>query len=178
MNRRKSLQILGGSAVGIAGLVLAEWKWDLLDQLSHEGFFSFHQEQTITAIADTIIPAGLPPRVPNSDAQPIGALSTGTDKFLIRLFEHCYEVEDQQKIKKQLDQLRKKGFLEADKEAREQMLLALERSELEEEQQFFKVMKAETITGFTTVKEVMVDYRNYKVAPGMYLGCVDVTTEV
>ena len=71
MDRRKSLKILGGTAVGIAGLVLVDWKWQLVDQLTHKGFFSFKEEQLITAIADTIIPAGLPTKVPTPDAQPI-----------------------------------------------------------------------------------------------------------
>lgn len=82
MNRRKSLQILGGSVVGIAGLVFADWKWQIVDQLTHEGFFSYLESQTITAIADTIIPEGLPPILPKADAKPIGALSTGTDEYL------------------------------------------------------------------------------------------------
>jgi len=29
MDRRKSLQLIGGSAVGIAGLVFADWKWQM-----------------------------------------------------------------------------------------------------------------------------------------------------
>ena len=49
MDRRKSLKILGGTAVGIAGLVLADWKWQLVDQLTHNGFFSF------MAISDALL---------------------------------------------------------------------------------------------------------------------------
>lgn len=177
MKRRKSLQIIGGSVVGIAGLVLADWKWQLADQLTHKGFFSLRQEQMISAIADTIIPAGLPPKVPNADVKPIGALSTGTDKYLLRLFEHCYDPEDQEKIKNQLDGLKSKGFLSAEKEEREQMLMALAEGESEEGKDFFSTMKSETIHGFTTVKEVLVDYRNYQLAPGYYNGCVDVESK-
>jgi hypothetical protein len=176
MNRRKSLQLIGGSAVGIAGLLFADWKWQILDQLTHKGFFTLQEEQTISAIADTIIPEGLPPILPNPDSKPIGALSTGTDQYLKKVFEHCYEKEDQDLIKSQLNALEQKGFLKAEKQDRETMLLALSESEKEEENEFFKVMKSETITGFTTVKEVMVDYRNYQVAPGFYNGCVDSTS--
>ncbi|WP_296705698.1 gluconate 2-dehydrogenase subunit 3 family protein [Algoriphagus sp.] len=174
MDRRKSLKILGGTAVGISGLLLADWKWQLLDGLTHQGFFTSKEEKLISAIADTIIPAGLPPKTPAPDAKPIGALSTGTDIYLMKLFEHCFEKEDQDKIKSQLAALNEKGFLNASKEEREEMLLALKSSDLEEEKEFFDLMKSETITGFTTVKEVMVGYRDYKVAPGFYNGCVDV----
>ncbi len=177
MNRRKSLKILGGAAVGITGLVLADWKWQLIDQATHEGFFSLRQEQMLTALADTIIPEGLPPKLPSPDAKPIGAISTGTDKFLMRLFEHCYETEDQELIKTQLDKLKSDGFLSADRPKREEMLMALSESENEEDSEFFETIKSETIRGFSTVKEVMVDYRKYQLAPGMYNGCVNVNSQ-
>ncbi|MFL0686027.1 MAG: hypothetical protein ACJLTB_22945 [Algoriphagus aquaeductus] len=47
-------------------------------------------------------------------------------------------------------------------------------SEVEEEKKFYQLMRSNTVMGFTTVKEVMVDYRKYQVAPGYYKGCVDV----
>lgn len=173
MNRRKSLKILGGSAIGIAGLALVDWKWQLMDQMTHEGFFSFTEEKIISAIADTIIPEGLPGIVPSQESKPIGALSTGTDKYLLKVFEHCYEKEDQDKIKRQLATLDGSDFLKASKEQREEILKSLSISENEEARDFFQTIKSETITGFTTVKEVMVEYRNYKVAPGYYHGCAD-----
>lgn len=175
MDRRKSLKIIGGSLAGIAGLVLADSKWQIVDRLTHEGFFNFDEEQLISLIADTFIPAGLPPKVPNPDAQPIGALSTGTDQFLIKLFEKCYEKEDQDLIKAQLKVLKKSGFEDLVQEDRVKVLLALKNSEIEEEKKFYSLMRSNTVMGFTTVKEVMADYRGYQVAPGFYKGCVDVT---
>ena len=77
MNRRNSLKILGGTAVGVVGLVLADWKWQLLDSINHEGFFTAKEEKLLSNIADTIIPEGLPAKIPTPDAKPIGALSTG-----------------------------------------------------------------------------------------------------
>lgn len=177
MNRRKSLKILGGTAFGIAGLWLADDKWQLLDGINHKGFFTAKEEKLISSIADTIIPEGLPPKIPTPNAKPIGAIGTGTDIYLRKLFEHCYEKEDQDKIKLQLKALNEKGFLKASKEERETMLLTLSTSEKEEEKEFFDLMKSQTITGFTTVKEVMVDYREYKVAPGFYSGCVEVKSQ-
>lgn len=177
MDRRKSLKILGGTAVGIAGLWLADYKWQLLDGINHKGFFTAKEEKLISSIADTIIPEGLPPKTPTPNAKPIGALSTGTDIYLMKLFEHCYEKDDQDKIKLQLKALDEKGFLKASKQEREAMLLALNSSDNEEEKEFFDLMKSQTITGFTTVKEVMVAYRDYKVAPGFYTGCADVPVQ-
>lgn len=184
MERRKSLKILGGTVAGIAGLVLVDWKWQLLDQLTHKGFFTFKEEELISAIADTIIPSGLPPNVPTPNAEPIGALSTGTDKYLTRLFEHCYEKEDQKMVKTQLASLFEKSknelgksFQNATQEEREILLISLSSSEVEEEKKFFDLMKSQTIIGFTTVKEVMAGYRGYQVAPGFYHGCVDVISK-
>lgn len=177
MDRRKSLKIIGGSVTGIAGLVFADWKWQIVDRLTHAGFFSFEEEQLISAIAETFIPDGLPPILPSEDAKPIGALSTGTDQFLIRLFEKCHEKEDQELIKVQLKALGKAGFLDFSQEEKEKSLLALKGSEVEEEKKFYDLMRSNTIMGFTTVKEVMVDYRKYQVAPGYYKGCVEVPAE-
>ncbi|MFN3997046.1 gluconate 2-dehydrogenase subunit 3 family protein [Algoriphagus sp.] len=175
MDRRKSLKIIGGSVAGIAGLALVDWKWQIIDRLTHSGFFSFDEEQLISMIADTFIPVGLPAKLPNPDAQPIGALSTGTDQFLIKLFEKCYEKEDQDLIKFQLKALKKSGFEDLSQEEKEKALLALKVSENEDEKKFYGLMRSNTVMGFTTVKEVMVDYRKYQVAPGFYKGCVDLT---
>ncbi|GAA0880622.1 hypothetical protein GCM10009119_35920 [Algoriphagus jejuensis] len=177
MDRRKSLKILGATGVGIAGLALVDWKWQIADRLTHEGFFSFDEERMITAVADAFIPQGHPPILPTPDAKPIGAISTGTDQFLIKLFEKCYEKEDQDLIKTQLKSLLKSGFLDLSSAEKEAALLALNSSENEDEKKFYNLMRSNTIMGFTTVKEVMVEYRGHQVAPGFYRGCVDVPAD-
>jgi hypothetical protein len=174
MDRRKSLKLIGGSVAGIAGLVLADWKWHIIDRLTHAGLFTFEEEQLIASIADTFIPEGMPPILPSADAKPIGALSTGTDQFLIKLFEKCYEKEDQDLIKSQLKTLDNSGFLELTQAEKEQVLMSLKNSQNEEEKKFYDLMRSNTVMGFTTVKEVMVEYRGYQIAPGYYKGCVDV----
>ena len=174
MNRRKSLKILGASGLGIAGVAIADWKWELVDLLTHKGFFTWKEEKLISTIADTIIPEGLPAKTPSAEAKPIGALSTGTDKFLLRLFEYCYEEDTHQLLRNQLEALDKTNFLKKEQGEREEILMAMANSEIEQEKEFFNLMKSQTIYGFTTVKEVMVDYRGYKVAAGGFSGCVDV----
>jgi hypothetical protein len=176
MDRRKSLKVLGAAGVGVAGLAIVDWKWQVVDRLTHTGFFSYDEEKTISAIAETFIPDGLPPVVPTPDAKPIGALSTGTDQFLMRLFEKCYEKEDQDLIKLQLKALHEAGFRDLDQKQREDVLLAMNSSENEEEKKFYGLMRSNTIMGFTTVKEVMNGYRGYEVAAGFYQGCVDEPT--
>ncbi|MFV8227125.1 gluconate 2-dehydrogenase subunit 3 family protein, partial [Christiangramia aquimixticola] len=97
------------------------------------------------AIADTFIPEGLPPILPSAEAKPIGALSTGTDQFLIKLFEKCYEKEDQDLIKSQLKGLNKSGFLDLNQAEREQVLLGKKNSEIEEEKKFYSLMRSNTV---------------------------------
>jgi len=44
----------------------------------------------------------------------------------------------------------------------------------ENQEAFFEFIKSQTIRGFETSKEVMVDYHNYVMMPGFYDGNVDV----
>ena len=57
------------------------------------------------------------------------------------------------------------------------VLLSLKNAEVEEQKKFYDLMRSNTVMGFTTVKEVMIEYRGYQVAPGYYKGCVDVPAE-
>jgi hypothetical protein len=54
------------------------------------------------------------------------------------------------------------------------MLLTLSSSADKNEKDFFDLMKSETIRGFNTSKEVLVNYQKFKLVPGHYNGCVDV----
>ncbi|MBK6815789.1 MAG: gluconate 2-dehydrogenase subunit 3 family protein [Saprospiraceae bacterium] len=92
MNRRSTLK----SLVTVSGalLTLPGWarSWNLQSIQSYVSSYSLAEQDTLSAVADTIIPAG------NS----IGALSVGVDKFLQKLFDRCYEKEMQDNIKVQL----------------------------------------------------------------------------
>jgi hypothetical protein len=171
MNRRDSLKKI----VAASGTLLAlpAWAngWQPADVISHPSSFTIQAQELLASVADTIIPAG------NS----IGALSVGVDKFLIKLIDHCYEKDVQENVKTQLIALGSaaqssygKSFSLCDQMQREQLLLKLSASEIEEEQDFFKLIKSETIRGFNTSREVMVNYLHYKQVPGHYYGCVDV----
>lgn len=171
MNRRDTIKtIMTASGTLIA---LPSWAndWSAAEMITHHSSFSFEAGETLTAVTDTIIPQG--------DA--IGALSVGVDKFLQKLIDHCYEKEIQDNVKSQLaaleassQRLHGKPFRECDQQQREQMLLKFASSGIKEEEDFFKLMKAETIRGFNTSREVMVNYLHFKQVPGHYYGCVDV----
>lgn len=174
MQRRTSLKLLGAAGLGIAGLAVADWKWQLVDRITHTGFFTFDQERLIASIADTIIPQGSSSTSSGENAAPIGALSTKTDQFLIKFFEKCLEKEEQDLVIKELEALHQLGFISLSKEEREKTLLSYKEDASEDKKKFYELVRSNTIFGFTTVKEVMVDYRGYQVAPGFYQGCADV----
>lgn len=173
MNRRDTLKALMAASAGLVALPAWAQGWSVESLASHPSTFSVAEQEMLSAVANTIIPAG----------DSIGALSVGVDVFLQKLFDRCYETEVQDNIRKQLSALASaarekhgKQFASCDQGQREQLLLAFASSEDERQAEFFKLIKSETIRGFRTSKEVMVDFHNYKVAPGHYYGCVDVNT--
>lgn len=174
MQRRTSLKLLGAAGAGIAGLALVDWKWQILDRLTHAGFFTYDQEQLITSLAETLIPEGIPG---GSGATSIGALSTGTDQFLIKFFEKCLEKEEQEILSQELKVLQKRGFTTLTKQEREAILGEYSETEDQNQKKFYELIRANTIFGFTTAREVMVDHLGYQVAPGFYSGCVEVPAE-
>lgn len=159
--------LASGSMVALPSWALG-WR---AGDISHDSSFTRSEQDLISAIADTIIP---------SDGT-IGALSVGVDKFLIRLIEKCYDEAFQNDIKTQLHKLnaaaeKKAGipFGEGTRKQREDLFLAFSTSGDEDENGFFEFMKDQTIRGFNTSEEVMVNYHHYVMMPGFYDGCVDV----
>ena len=145
--------------------------WTLDKLILGKSSFGVDEQELLKSVADTIIPAG------NS----IGAVTVGVDKFLQKLFQDCYEKDVQANIKDQLLKLDKnaqdvsgKGFAACDQQQRQELLLKFSSSDDKAEKDFFDVVKSETIRGFNTSKEVMLNYLKYKVVPGHYYGCVDV----
>lgn len=152
-------------------VALPAWATSWSKDEIHESWLVAEQQDTLRAITDTIIPAG------NS----IGALTVGVDSFLQKLITTCYDKETQDNVKTQLENLERssqqvagKSFAALPKEQREELLLKLAHSDVKAEKDFFTLIKSETIRGFSTSKEVMTKYLNYKVVPGHYYGCVDV----
>ena len=112
----------------------------------------------------------------------VGAISVGVDKYLQKLIDKCYEKRVQENVKTQLNSLdtnaqsvHGKSFTGCDQQQRQELLIKLSASSVKEEKDFFDLMKSETMRGFNTSKEVMTEYLNYKVFPGHYFGCCDVS---
>lgn len=172
MDRRESLKNILNASVALA--VLPTWAngWSR-ESVGSGSFFSPEEHDVLASVADTIIPAG--------DA--IGALSVGVDKFLVKLFANCYEPEVQSNVSKQLlglDSIARnshnKSFAALDAPTRQILLVRFMESSDKDQRDFYELIKSETIRGFNTSKEVMLTYHKYKLVPGRYRGCVDITT--
>jgi hypothetical protein len=171
MNRRKAVKNL---LIGSGGLITLPFWMEacgISDKNTHQSSFSPAEQEMLAKITDTIIPAR------NS----IGALSVGTDKFLQKLIDDCYEKPVQDNVKKQMQSLETsaktnygKSFAACDQQQRQILLLKFSVSKNKDEKDFFELIKTETIRGFNTSQKVMEGYLDYKVAPGHYYGCINV----
>lgn len=170
MNRRNLLKSFLTASGGL--VVLPSWA-NLWDQSGiHADLFSTGEKELLKAIVETIIP--------DSEDFP-GAKALGVDVFLEKLIQDCFEKEVQESVTSNLKSLEKyaqtgygKSFVACNAYQRENLLEKFEKSSDKSEAEFFKLIKAETIRGYTTTEYVMVNHFNYKVAPGHYHGCVSV----
>jgi hypothetical protein len=172
MTRRNTLKALAATSIGVAALGYWAKDLDYIPDLMSQSFFKPSEQDLITSIADTIIPKG----------KIYGALELGVPVYLLSYFEKCEKPEVQENIKLQLNNLNQTAkqkfnqkFINCPQEQREELLLAFANSDAEPRQEFFNLMKSQTIWGFRSTKEVMTRHYDYQVAPGHYYGCVDIT---
>lgn len=171
MKRRdvlKTLMVTSGSMLALPSWVLG-WKANNMARLNTT--FTDYEILILTSMVDMIIPS-------NGE---IGGLSVGVDQYLIGLISQCYEKEFRGNIRANLHQLDSnaketygKPFSECDKESQTELFLAMDTKESEEDKSFFEFMKSETIRGFRTSEEVMMNYHGFVLMPGFYNGNVDV----
>ncbi|MCG2589850.1 gluconate 2-dehydrogenase subunit 3 family protein [Rhodohalobacter sulfatireducens] len=171
MKRREALKTLGLAAAGLVTLPAWASGWTARDVAIKSSTFSSTEQALLASVADTIIPA----------KNNVGAIPQEVHKFLVRLFDECYEKEKRENIKRQLNVMNNlamkdfdSSFMDSSQQQREQILLSFSESEDESEQEFFQLVKIETIRGFRTSKVVMQDYHGYRLVPGFYNGNVDV----
>ncbi len=172
INRRTSIKKLVAATGTVVVLPLWANAWSI-DGMAVNTTFSKFDQELLTLVVDTIIPAG----------DSIGAVSVGVDKFLQRLFDDCYELEVQDRIKAQLNEMNNsaqlvhgKRFNQCDVLQRVKILGQFANSGDPQTTDTFKLIKSETIRGFSTSKEVMTKYLNYQVIPGHFYGCIEVNT--
>jgi hypothetical protein len=163
MDRRQSLKSLFLATGSLVALPAWASRWSA-QTVNHLSSFNTTEQEILASVADTIIPQG------NS----IGALSVGVDKFLQKLIDNCYDTIVQDNVKKQLAALNSNAQSAYGKPSNQCSQPEREKLLIGSDKDFFNLIKSETIRGFNTSKEVMLQHLKYKVAPGHYHGCVDV----
>jgi hypothetical protein len=170
MKRRRTLQVLAGSAAALTALGLWARRWPVFRPEAPAGFYAEGEEALVRAIADTIIPT----------RDNIGATGVEADQFVARYIEHCSEPAEQEMVKTRLAALAARArerhgqpFVACTADQRRELLMAFGASADPSEAEFFNLMKTLTIRGFNTSEAVMVNHHGYAVMPGHYHGCVD-----
>jgi len=170
LKRRSSIKKMALAAGSLT--LLPTWAKGWTTQgLDFDSNYSPNEQALLAKVVDTIIPTG----------DSIGGISVGVDKFLQRLFKDCYETEVQNAILLQLTEMDQRAktdygnsLLDCNQSTSLEILEYF--ASAEDQADTFKLIKSETIRGFRTSKEVMTKFYNYKVMPGHYLGCVDITS--
>ncbi len=173
MKRRDALKTLMIASGGVITLPAWAHAWKADEMLRMNTAFTDYEISIISSIVDTILPS-------NGE---IGGLSVGVDKFLVGLISHCYEKEFRGNIRANLHELDSaaketvgKSFPNCEQETQEELLLAMSTGDDEDDEDFFNFMKRQTIRGFETSEEVMVNYHGWVLMPGFYDGNVDMET--
>lgn len=171
MKRRdvlKNLILTSGAMLSLPAWAIG-WKPEVMGR--YNTTFTDYEISIIASIVDTVIPT-------NGE---IGGISVGVDKFLVGLISRCYDKEFQGAIRANLYELDDRSktdlgssFSECKKADRETLFLGLNKNDNENDEDFFNFMKSETIRGFETSEEVMMNYHGFVLMPGFYDGNVNV----
>lgn len=171
MKRRDAIKNLMLTSGGLLALPSWAMNWKASSIIISNDIFTSSQHSILSSVVDTIIPSN----------GTIGALSVGVDTFLVALISECYEKEVQDDVKENLDELDKiaskklqKSFPECSQIEREGLLIEIRTVNEEDRDSFFSFIKSQTIRGFRTSEEVMMNYYDFVLMPGFYDGNVDV----
>jgi len=171
VQRRAALQQL---AVTVGGFIsLPAWAngWNASTVRSSHGLLSAPQDELLAIVVDTIIPETDTP----------GAKALGVHSFLQKVVADCYEPKAAETLKQGLAateamarQTYSRSFGECDTPQRIDVLKRLNQSAEQTQTDFYKLVKALTIRGYTSSEYVMTNLTKYEMVPGRYHGCVPV----
>lgn len=188
MKRRTALKNMTLAAGGMVMLPAWAKAWTR-SSVSFLPFLSPRQDEMLSALVDTIIPATDIP----------GAKDLDVHLFVQKMIIDCYEKEVQENLKnglEKVDQMARQSyglpFTTCNTMQREALLMKLEtpldtepspetetavENEVSSEQyEFFNLVKELTIRGFMTSEYVMTNHTDYNMMPGHFYGCVSVTS--
>jgi hypothetical protein len=127
----------------------------------------------VTPAAGRVLAAAVDTILPDTDTP--GARSAGVHVFVDLLVKHCRTADEQRAFAAGLDSLEAasragqgRGFADAEREAREAQLFALETAK----DPFFAALKEATVLGYCTSEVGATRALAYAHVPGDYRGCL------
>jgi hypothetical protein len=164
MERRKALQHIG---LGFGAMItLPSWakSWN-------QTSFNTEESSVLAGLVEAIIPEGEEP----------GAKSIGAHLFVERMVKDCYDAEvntiffdNLTKISLMAEELKSKKIAETSIQERIDLLGLFEDSILQEDSNFYALLKNLTIQAYTNSEFYLTKYRDYEMAPGYFHGCVEI----
>jgi hypothetical protein len=137
------------------------------------------QQETLEALADTLLPAGSSP----SD-QTLGAKAVGAHLFALKMIDDCYPDIRQQQFMRGLEafdeQVRRqygKSFGSCNQKQRENLVSAIDASASEKTNDlffFFRENKKLVIRGYLGSQYFLTKIEVYELVPGRWHGCTPV----
>ncbi len=138
------------------------------------------QQETLEALADTLLPAGSSP----SD-RTLGAQAVGAHLFALKMIDDCYPDTQQQLFMRGLEafdeQVRRqygKSFGSCDQKQRENLVSAIDASASEKINDllfFFRENKNLVIRGYLGSQYFLTKIEVYELVPGRWHGCTPVS---
>jgi hypothetical protein len=173
MRRRSVIKNLALVVGGLVVIPACETVFKKISKESVNTFFSPEEEELITEIAESIIPATDTP----------GAKDLNVDIYIRAMIKDCHEAEVQDNFSRGLARITDhaknkfgKSFPNCDSSQRLEIIKAMASSEDEKEKNFIALIKGLTIRGYNNSEYVMMNIRNYQMLPGHYHGCVPVNS--
>jgi hypothetical protein len=172
-NRREALKhilIFAGGVLLLPSCLKEEGKEFIsLKNINIDG----NEEALLTELASTLIPVTDTP----------GAKEVGAHLFALKIIDDCYEIKEQQKFTKGIQQCDKhfikrygNTFVESSSSQKEEFLTLLEKQNnfSEEINFFYSTYKKLCIRGYLNSKYYMTKVNPYQLVPVHFYGCVPV----
>jgi len=170
MNRRDLIKRTGVIALRnsfptVLGNFLLSWQ--AKEKISHTGFFSDEEFNLLEQVSDIILPRTSTP----------GAVDAGVPFFIELVVKDCMNKDDQQLIKKGLQDLNKvngKNFSLLTMDEKKQTIKNIDENAFRNEQDksWFRIVKKLALIGYFTSQDGMTKALNYVQVPGDYKAVV------
>ncbi|HJS53671.1 MAG TPA: gluconate 2-dehydrogenase subunit 3 family protein [Chitinophagaceae bacterium] len=136
-------------------------------QIPRAGFFSDEEFHLVGQLTEALLPKTSTP----------GALDANVPYFIDLVVKDCMKSEDQQSIRKGLQQMNEQKFLSLPANEKLDAIKKIDEAAFAEngDQPWFRIIKKLGLVGYFTSREGMTKALNYVKVPGDYKACIPYT---